>query len=500
MSDSKRNLTVKCRSALESALVEADFLNASDISILQALCLYLTAIRCYDGNKNCWAITGLVTRIAQGMGLHRDGTYLGLSPFEVEMRRRVWWAIIVLDLRCAEENDSELAICDSLCDTKIPLNINDTDMTPTSKAQPAMRIGRSDCAAALVRYKANQLFKKLLRPFKNSPSTSHHEHMRDSSLSIDERVKLIDDTWHSLNVELLRLTDIDDNPQYLFVAIIARILISKAYMVTCRAPGSEMVEMQEGLADQVYLIAVETIECNQRLLTNPMFKQFRWICATYFNWRPMAHVLLKLSRDPWTIQSERGWRAVNGYECSPVRVARITDRTALFLPLRKLFIQARRHRDAEIARLRANVDETWSQVNQPLTYSATRTNDTTTFGAQVSMMSRFGLLPGEDENEETRRIEEVRKQWMCVLNSNNNGDLNEPHDQQSHHERNISDWQVGLDTQGHIHQGPEEYGNDGNIVHNMWYDSFGNEQELAVEFDIRGIEDGLNHGEWIRRT
>lgn len=37
-------------------------------------------------------------RIAQGMGLHRDPEFkrLDMLPFEIEMRRRTWWALIVI--------------------------------------------------------------------------------------------------------------------------------------------------------------------------------------------------------------------------------------------------------------------------------------------------------------------------------------------------------------------------------------------------------------------
>jgi hypothetical protein len=40
-----------------------------------------------------------VLRIAQGMGLHRDGTLFSLDPISIEIRRRIWWHIIWLDVR-----------------------------------------------------------------------------------------------------------------------------------------------------------------------------------------------------------------------------------------------------------------------------------------------------------------------------------------------------------------------------------------------------------------
>lgn len=53
-----------------------------------------------------WTLLGVAVRIGQGLGLHRDGTSLGLSPFEIEMRRRLWWNIVVLDARVCVFSES----------------------------------------------------------------------------------------------------------------------------------------------------------------------------------------------------------------------------------------------------------------------------------------------------------------------------------------------------------------------------------------------------------
>lgn len=49
-----------------------------------------------------FVLSGMTIRLAQTMGLHRDGKALGLSPFETELRRRLWWHIVHLDFRAAD--------------------------------------------------------------------------------------------------------------------------------------------------------------------------------------------------------------------------------------------------------------------------------------------------------------------------------------------------------------------------------------------------------------
>lgn len=38
----------------------------------------------------CWSQLGASLRTAQAIGLHRDGSKLGLDPFQTEYRRRLW--------------------------------------------------------------------------------------------------------------------------------------------------------------------------------------------------------------------------------------------------------------------------------------------------------------------------------------------------------------------------------------------------------------------------
>jgi hypothetical protein len=44
-----------------------------------------------------WIWSGIAQRIGQRIGLHRDPVKLGLLPFDVEMRRRLWWQIMMLE-------------------------------------------------------------------------------------------------------------------------------------------------------------------------------------------------------------------------------------------------------------------------------------------------------------------------------------------------------------------------------------------------------------------
>ena len=133
-SASKSELSLRYRLGLEHALAKADFLNFPDIVLIQAFAIFLLLARRHDSPRFVWMMTGLVIRMAQYLGLQRDGAqFKHLTPFEIETRRRVWWAVCILDLRASEDQGTDPAITSGSFDTKMPLNINDVDIDPNSK-------------------------------------------------------------------------------------------------------------------------------------------------------------------------------------------------------------------------------------------------------------------------------------------------------------------------------------------------------------------------------
>ena len=115
----RESLLTKYRFGLEQALARANFLFCDEIVILQAFVLFLMLLRRNDDARKIWTLTGLVVRIAQSLGVHRDGSHFGLAPFEIEMRRRLWWQVCILDARASEDHGCDPTIVEAQFDTKM---------------------------------------------------------------------------------------------------------------------------------------------------------------------------------------------------------------------------------------------------------------------------------------------------------------------------------------------------------------------------------------------
>lgn len=84
--------------AVRQGLVNVYFLRTTDMNVLHAYVLFLLSARNTYDPHTFWILTGVAVRISQRIGLHRDGEELGLKPFDVEMRRRLFWQLPRLDV------------------------------------------------------------------------------------------------------------------------------------------------------------------------------------------------------------------------------------------------------------------------------------------------------------------------------------------------------------------------------------------------------------------
>lgn len=150
--------------AVEQALARANLLNTHSSLLLQAAVLYLTALRSHDGTRTVWSLIALVSHVARSMGYHRDGTVFNLSPFETEMRRRIWHLLVLLDNRSTEYHGYEPPVADKKAyDTRWPLNINDSDISSDMTEPPPESDGATDMILVQVRCHALRISEEMKR-------------------------------------------------------------------------------------------------------------------------------------------------------------------------------------------------------------------------------------------------------------------------------------------------------------------------------------------------
>ncbi|CAH0056476.1 unnamed protein product [Clonostachys solani] len=383
----KDDLLKRYRFALEQSLAKADFLNSSELVVLQAFTIFITVVRRFDRSRFCWTLLALLIRIAHGMGLHRDGSQLGLTPFETEMRRRLWWGILALDLRSAEELGTELSISETSYDTQLFLNINDSDIHPAMKEPPAPREGRTDTSTVLTRYEMMVLTRRL---FTDIPS-------KNNQISHADLVNMQTQLYQRIKERYLSHAKGDSDPLWWMGATVIRIIMAKMRLFMYQQsmfPGAD-AGLSCDIRQSIYLASIEILELSEKLDSDAKCKQYKWLFLTYSNWFCLAFNLIETCRRPWTPLVERAWEIVTHFDNDSIHFTKNPGHSAILLPMHKLFARAKRHRAAELARFQANPEEA-------------RHLD---FEEQLHPTdSRFGPIPGYET-----RMDDVRQRWWFMI-------------------------------------------------------------------------------------
>ncbi|WVF67048.1 hypothetical protein IAT40_001791 [Kwoniella sp. CBS 6097] len=121
------------RSILIATAVQSESIELVITRLLSAIYLVLIHDRRLT---ECWSQLGASLRTAQAIGLHRDGTKLGLDPFQTEYRRRLWSYLYHADKLYSLVLGRPPSISDSYTDTQPPSNIDLCEYNPALGLPP----------------------------------------------------------------------------------------------------------------------------------------------------------------------------------------------------------------------------------------------------------------------------------------------------------------------------------------------------------------------------
>lgn len=134
MAGTFRNLVAQC-------LTLADF-TKSYPNLIESLIFHLHGDLCQtrEADVSVWVLVGVITRLAMRMGYHRDSKmFPNITPFQGEMRRRVWSFVRQADLLCSSQMGLPNMIRTSDTDTELPRNLYDDDFDENCKELPPSR-------------------------------------------------------------------------------------------------------------------------------------------------------------------------------------------------------------------------------------------------------------------------------------------------------------------------------------------------------------------------
>ncbi|GAP90853.1 putative fungal specific transcription factor domain-containing [Rosellinia necatrix] len=299
------------------ALTRSNFLKNYNMTILQALALYMLSLNGRTDNHTVWIMGGTVMRIAQKMGYHRDGEQFNLSPFEAEMRRRLWWHVLTQDSRYAMMSGLSHSWVPSNWDTKMPQNLDDTDLSPNSLEPLVPRNGPTEMAFVLLIYNYQRFTNRTHREFEAAFLALRDGGKRDpeqqySPGPIETYRALVDKIDAELAEFERKYVDPSAGGIQEAASLIRPLFIEK--MRTVMIPMREQPEWGTEIFDQIDSLFKSFIDSHSRNRA-----VYRRLASTGFLWftragfQPDALLLFtaKLYKRPTGTLTERAWAALD---------------------------------------------------------------------------------------------------------------------------------------------------------------------------------------------
>ena len=278
----------------------------------------------------------MVLRLAQSIGLHRDGANFRLSPFASEIRRRVWGHMIKQDDRAAEDHGIDISLTDTDVDCQEALNLNDREIHPDMTALPTPQMRWTEMTLPVCIRRLGITMDYMTRLLTEMKATQHVGLSSPSSaaaaarlsLSADlplteERRRAIMGARNAYVEDLLRQCNMVVPVQratYKMVRLIQLKMdfVTRLQLAAILAAGMRLEsDRHRAIANEAHLVlACEVIELNVDIMDDDLIQDYRWTAEIYPQYRTLLYVLWHLCVQPVPATRpalrERAWAVAEG--------------------------------------------------------------------------------------------------------------------------------------------------------------------------------------------
>ena len=292
---------------------------------------------------------GVAIRIAQRMGIHDESANAKCTAFEAEMRRRLWWSLVLFDNRMGETSNNKTSMMAPTWDCRPPVNVSDFDLRPDMKSLPASDERPTEALFAVVRSQLGDYIRhsachlEFANPSLRAIIKDNLLHSVSESGGLDALEKRLEDHY-------LKVCN-PDNPIHFMTVWTTRSYIAKHHLLEYYSKESKTPEQPTtAQRNKVISFALRMLECDTRLMTSHLTKGFVWLIQDYFPMPAYMNIVVELKERPVEKNADRIWDAMNeNYNARFVNIAQ--DGTLIWTVMSRLVLQAWECREAALKRL-----------------------------------------------------------------------------------------------------------------------------------------------------
>jgi hypothetical protein len=274
----------------------------------------------------------IAIRIAERMGLPIEARNAKCSVLEAELRRRLWWSLVLFDSRVSALGDHKMTTLVPGWDCALPTNVSDSELREETKTPPKSQEQATEAIFAVVRSEIGDCIR-------NSPFYIEFTNPAVKPLA----KKLPEDSDTVLEKELedkyLRFCDAENRVHFMTfwtarVSIANRRLMSD-YLLLLDSSTKYTPAHQETAVGH----AITWLECDTKLATSPLTKGFRWFIQMYFPFPAYVRIVQYVKGQPSSSETKRGWKVMHENYAARCRADPLVY-TPMFIPFSNIIMGA----------------------------------------------------------------------------------------------------------------------------------------------------------------
>ncbi|KAK4570183.1 hypothetical protein LTR86_002263 [Recurvomyces mirabilis] len=293
----------------QQALLSCGVFKSNDREGLTALFLYLISARPATDPRTLFLTLGMAVRLAQRIGIHDESANSQCNVLEAEMRRRLWWSLIIFDNRISEMSASKTTMLLPLWDCKIPLNVSDHELREDMKTPPTAHATPTEAWFVVVRAEMDEYMRNC--PFQL-------DFVSPALKLLSRNVRPVEDPSESELADLVGSIEErylvhcnKENPLQLMTACFSRDYLAKNQLLEHFSKSVDASEPSKEQSQHATALALEVLECDTTLMASPLTQGYLWMVSYHFPFPAYINLVQDLKRDPTNSLAGEAWQAMD---------------------------------------------------------------------------------------------------------------------------------------------------------------------------------------------
>jgi len=227
-----------------------------------------------------WTLVGTAVRIGERLGIQLEESLREMTPFDNELRRRLWWSILKLDDLAAQKSGGKSVCSRSDWDTKLPSNVEDQDLRPDMIWTSAVKATPNVFMHGLVQFEILNFHYNMKR---HDGYKVGDYWFRNDGVAIEEKERAIESLEQMLQNKYLRHID-HLNPVHFLTWGMTKSISNNTLLAAHYQQSKTAKQVSQSKKDLMFALAQKSLEYNLLCMTTDLVKGFRWHTENYFPW------------------------------------------------------------------------------------------------------------------------------------------------------------------------------------------------------------------------